>query len=89
MAQRKSSGGWLVGHQTVNLQPWVQIRQSPQQIVYCQPLHGLPSGMVLHCRLSFEGQQRRINTKRASGPPQKIMKKNFIYKCRLRIYERN
>ncbi len=34
--------------------------------------------MVLHCRLSAEGQKRRLNTERASGPPKiagKIRKK--------------
>jgi hypothetical protein len=30
-------------------------------------LDGLPSGMVLHCRLSSEVRQRRINAK--MGPP--------------------
>jgi hypothetical protein len=41
------------------------------EVTSCNSLDRLPSGMVLHCRLSFEGRQRRINTlkKGASGPP--------------------
>jgi hypothetical protein len=31
--------------------------------------------MVLHWRLPSEGRQRRINTKRASGPPKTIKEK--------------
>jgi hypothetical protein len=31
--------------------------------------------MVLHYRLTSEGRQRRIYTKRASGPPKTIMEK--------------
>jgi hypothetical protein len=33
--------------------------------------------MVLHCRLSSEGRQRRTSTKRASGPPKKIKEKKL------------
>jgi hypothetical protein len=33
--------------------------------------------MVLHCRLSSEGWQRRINKKGASGPPKTIKGKNI------------
>jgi hypothetical protein len=31
--------------------------------------------MVIHCRLSSEGRQRRKNTKKASGPPKTIKEK--------------
>jgi hypothetical protein len=33
--------------------------------------------MVLHSRLSSEGRQRRIYTKRASGPPKTINNKKY------------
>jgi hypothetical protein len=44
----------------IELQSWVRIQQSPQPIVDCQSLDGLPSGLALPCRLSSEGWQRRI-----------------------------
>jgi hypothetical protein len=43
--------------------------------VDCQSLDGLPSGIVLQCRLFFVGQQRRIKTVKASVPPKTIKKK--------------
>ncbi len=59
-----SSGGSLVA--TPDCKPAVpgSNQQSPQPTVDCQSLDGLPSGMVLHCRLSSEGRQKRINTKK-------------------------
>ncbi len=74
-----SSGDSLVATPDVNLQSRVQIRQSPQPTVDCQSLDGLPSGMVLYCRLSSEGRQRRINIKKGSpGPPKTIKKKKTL-----------
>jgi hypothetical protein len=43
-----------------------------------QSIDGLPSGMVLHCRLFSEGRQRRIKTIRASVPPKTIKKKIYF-----------
>jgi hypothetical protein len=60
MAQRGAEVAHWKQHQIVKLQSWFQIRQSPQPTVDCQSLDGLPSGMALRCRLSSEGQQRRI-----------------------------
>jgi hypothetical protein len=62
IAAFESSGGSLVAIPDCKPAIQVQIRQSPQPTVDCQSLDGLPSGMVLHCRLSSEGRQRRINT---------------------------
>jgi hypothetical protein len=47
--------------------------------VNCQSLDGQPSGMILHCRLSSEEGQKRINTKEASGPPKTIMVKRTLF----------
>jgi hypothetical protein len=42
--------------------------------------------MVLHCRLSSEGRQRRINTKKgASGPPKTIKEKKKYMPLATRI----
>jgi hypothetical protein len=39
-------------------------------IMDCQSLDGLSSSrMVLQCKISSEGRQKRILTKKASGPP--------------------
>jgi hypothetical protein len=35
--------------------------------------------MILHCRLSSEEGQKRINTKEASGPPKTIMVKMTLF----------
>jgi hypothetical protein len=37
----------------------------------------LPFGILLHCGLSSERRQRRINTKRASDPPKTIKEKIY------------
>ncbi len=72
------SGGSLAA--TPDCKPVIpgSIRQSPQPTVDCQPLDGLPSRMVLHCRLSSEGRQRRINTKKGLwSTKKKLMEKKL------------
>ncbi len=70
--------GAVVAHwqqnQIVKLQSWVRIQQSPQPTVDCQSLDGLPSGMVLPCRLSSEGRQRRKKKKIGTVFHQKTIK---------------
>jgi hypothetical protein len=57
-----SSGGSLVA--TPDCKPAVPGSNLAISPAYSglSSLDGLPSGMVLHCRLSSEGRQRRINT---------------------------
>ncbi len=63
---------------TPNCEPRSSPRfECPEPIVDFQFLAGLPSGMVLHCRLSSEGRQRRKKIqKRAFGPQKTIKEKS-------------
>ncbi len=70
-----SSGGSLVATPDCNLQSRVLVPQFPQPTVDCHSLDGLSSGMVLHCGLSSEGLQRRINTKKGPLVHQKQLRK--------------
>jgi hypothetical protein len=66
-----SSGGSLVA--TIFCNPAVRGSNPAisQPIVDCQSSDRLSSGVVLHCRESSRRQQRKLNTKKASGPHKK------------------
>jgi hypothetical protein len=51
--------------------------------VNCQSSHRLPSGMVLHYRLSSKGWQRRINTTKGLCSTKINREKNKLF-CHLR-----
>jgi hypothetical protein len=72
-----SNGGSLVV--SSNCKPPSSPRfESPEPIVDCQFLDGLPSGMVLHCRLYSEGRQRRKKYKIGLLVHQKKLRKTNL-----------